>query len=110
MAKMPDIKALSFPELTALIEHARELQESMKRETLEKLATEINEKAASMGVDLDDIIAAHKRLKRKPKGSVAAKYANPDAPSETWSGRGKMPGWLAQRVDKGAAREDFLIK
>src|SRR3954447_26758367 len=28
------------------------------------------------------------------RSEVAAKYANPDNPSETWSGRGRQPKWV----------------
>ena len=42
---------------------------------------------------------------RKP---VAAKYRNP-AGGEYWSGRGRMPHWLADELAKGKKREEFLI-
>jgi len=48
---------------------------------------------------------------RKPqKGAAAApavKYRNPDT-GETWSGRGRMPKWMALAVEHGRSREDFL--
>jgi len=44
---------------------------------------------------------------RKPRPQiVAAKYRNP-AGGETWSGRGRMPKWLAAEVAKGRKREEF---
>lgn len=44
------------------------------------------------------------------KGSVsAAKYANPDNRSQTWTGRGRKPNWLVARLKKGAKVEDFAI-
>ena len=44
------------------------------------------------------------------KGKVAPKYRNPQNPSETWTGRGRMPLWIKTLTDKGAKREKFLIK
>ena len=41
---------------------------------------------------------------------VAAKYANPDNPSETWTGRGRKPRWLAARLKAGDKQEKFLLK
>ena len=41
---------------------------------------------------------------------VAPKYRNPDNPSETWSGRGVPPKWLAEKIAAGGSREDFLIE
>lgn len=39
---------------------------------------------------------------------VAAKYRGPN--SETWSGRGLMPRWLAALVAQGQTKEEFAIK
>lgn len=44
------------------------------------------------------------------KGSkVAPKYRNPENPTETWTGRGRQPRWLAAKVKKGSKATDFLI-
>ena len=41
---------------------------------------------------------------------VAAKYVNPDDPSETWTGRGRKPRWLSAKLKEGDRIEKFLIK
>jgi DNA-binding protein H-NS len=47
----------------------------------------------------------------KLKGQkVKPKYRNPDKRSETWTGRGRMPLWMAALVKKGKKADDFLIK
>jgi DNA-binding protein H-NS len=46
---------------------------------------------------------------RRPYPRVLPKYRNPSDPSETWSGRGKMPRWLKTQIGKGRAIEDFRI-
>jgi len=43
------------------------------------------------------------------RGPVAAKYRNPENPSETWAGRGLKPRWLAAALKSGKKQEDFLI-
>ena len=43
-------------------------------------------------------------------GKVPPKYRNPAKRSETWTGRGKQPRWLAELVKKGKKPEDFLIR
>lgn len=42
---------------------------------------------------------------RKP---VAAKYRNP-ATGDAWSGRGRVPKWLAAELAKGRTREEFAV-
>jgi DNA-binding protein H-NS len=47
----------------------------------------------------------------KLKGrKVRPKYHNPDKRSETWTGRGRMPLWMAALLKKGKKQDDFLIK
>ncbi len=41
---------------------------------------------------------------------VKPKYRNPDKRTETWTGRGRMPTWMAAMVKKGKKPTDFLIK
>ena len=48
--------------------------------------------------------------KGRKLGKVAPKYRNPAKPSETWTGRGKQPRWMAAETAKGRKVEDFLIR
>jgi DNA-binding protein H-NS len=41
--------------------------------------------------------------------TVAAKYRNPENPSETWAGRGLKPRWLTAAMKSGKKLEDFAI-
>src|SRR5688572_11556226 len=41
-----------------------------------------------------------KPAKRSKKGQVAVKYRDPKS-GETWSGRGRMASWLAEKVKAG---------
>jgi DNA-binding protein H-NS len=45
----------------------------------------------------------------KGRGKSAAKYANPEDRSQTWTGRGRKPNWLVARLKKGAKVDDFSI-
>ena len=40
---------------------------------------------------------------------VAPKYRNPDNHIETWSGRGRLPRWLAAKLKAGKKLRDFEI-
>jgi len=52
-------------------------------------------------------IADGKARRKYPR--VLPKYRNPEVPSETWSGRGKQPRWLAAAIKSGHKIEDFKI-
>jgi DNA-binding protein H-NS len=40
---------------------------------------------------------------------VVPKFANPDEPSQVWSGRGKQPQWVKEKLASGLALEDLSI-
>lgn len=79
--------------------HAQDRNRSDVRKKVEAIITDA-------GFKVTDIFGG-----RGGKGrTVAAKYANPDDPSETWTGRGRKPRWLNAKVQEGAKIEKFLIK
>lgn len=122
-AKKPDLAAFSLAEL-------RELESEIKaaiteREAAEKAAilAEFEQRAKSSGFSLADIFALPSRSLFKPKkektekveasgkgrGSVAAKYRNPENSLETWSGRGRQPVWVRDQIAGGKTLDDLAI-
>jgi DNA-binding protein H-NS len=100
-----------------------------QREELEDakaaLRAELERRAAELGISVGDVFStvgqqapAEQRAAksgtsaRKPRGDTgtkrAAKYRGPNG--EEWSGRGRMPRWLAALEAEGRGREEFLIQ
>jgi DNA-binding protein H-NS len=47
----------------------------------------------------------------KRKGSVPVRYRDPNNAQHTWTGRGRMPGWMVAATKSGKLRkEKFLVK
>lgn len=46
---------------------------------------------------------------RRPYPEVKPKYRDSSDPSVTWSGRGKLPRWLTERLSSGRKLEEFRI-
>ena len=70
-----------------------------------KLAAEIEEYAAVFGLSIPQLFSHRYRIKLiRP-----AKYVDPADPSRTWSGRGRQPRWLRERILSGAKLDDFRI-
>lgn len=91
-------------EVEAAIIDRKETDRAEVKEKLKALA----EKS---GYDIDEIFGKGRRNGAgKSTGKVAPKYRNPQNPSDTWTGRGRMPLWMKALTDKGAKREKFLIK
>ena len=96
-----------------------DLEKEVAAAIVERKAQEradVKEKLAALaeksGFDLDDLFGKARKngSGSGPRGKVAPKYRNPADPTETWTGRGRMPLWMKALTDKGAKREKFLIK
>lgn len=103
---MIDIQNLSPEELQALIKDAESALQSKQAGMRKQVIAQIKELAASIGVTVE--ITDNKQSK-KSSSSVAAKYANPANPSETWTGRGLAPKWMKELLDQGRNKDEFLI-
>lgn len=122
-----DLTSLSPKQLQKLIGDAkREKLRQQKRAPIDKVRARLTRLAAAEGYTLAELfgiksgakVAAAKPSRgtrraatRHPaKGSkVAPKYRNPANATETWSGRGKHPRWMAALIAGGKKAEDFLI-
>lgn len=107
MARL-NLDKMSLKDLQVLQGEVAAAIESKKVEEREALRAEIASMAATRGFSIQDLVGG-KRAGGK-LGKVAPKYRNPENPSETWTGRGRQPRWLAAMVKKGAKVEKFLIR
>lgn len=47
---------------------------------------------------------------KTPRQPHRAQYQNPADPAQTWSGRGRIPIWMAEAMEaNGTAKEDYLV-
>jgi DNA-binding protein H-NS len=92
-----DIASLSFEELRTLSREVAALIAKRRHETLERL----REEASILGFTADELIPS------KKKSESVAKFT--DGNGNSWSGKGKRPGWLIQAIAEGANIEDFAV-
>ncbi|MBC9246293.1 H-NS histone family protein [Paracoccus sp. 11-3] len=76
-------------------------QERKRRQAL----AAIEEAAREHGFNLAELTGT----KTRRSGTVAPKYANPEDPTLTWTGRGRKPKWVQENLDKGKNLDDLLI-
>ena len=111
-----DVDKLNTRELDALLAAAQRRQALLRtRRPAAIVRRELIKLAASHGYAINDLIDAEassgavKRRKRRSRVQTAAKYRDPGNKRHTWSGRGRMPRWLADKVERGHSVADFLI-
>jgi DNA-binding protein H-NS len=104
MAKDPE--RMSFRELQEFELKVKKAKTSVQERSRSELRQKLESIAADAGFKINDLFGGRGGKGRK----VAAKYANPDDASETWTGRGRKPRWLAAKLKAGEKQEKFLIK
>lgn len=114
--KLPDIDLdeMSMEDLRTLraqIDRAIASFEDRKRR--DALAA-VERAAREHGFALSDLTTPRGGKGRRaaaPAGRPAseARYANPDEPSMTWSGRGRRPRWVSEQIGAGKSLEDMAI-
>jgi DNA-binding protein H-NS len=82
---------------------------SEKRE-LEKRLEKLNQAKTKGGPGKITLASNTDRAPRRKYPKVLAKYCNPQAPLETWSGRGKQPRWLVAALKAGHKLHEFKIR
>lgn len=124
-----DLNNLSKKELDTLITKARKRKTALgKRKPAATVRRKVTAAAKAEGYTIGELFGtggatrtraatgtrkprkAASKTKGRKLGKVPPKYRNPAKPSETWTGRGRQPRWMAAETAKGKKPEDFLIK
>ena len=100
MGKGADLAALD-----SALEQLTGIAEEMRVKEREGLKENIEAMAARAGTSIAELYG-----KVKAPGVRAAKYRNPANLSQTWTGAGRMPGWMTEAKTKGIDPETFKIK
>jgi DNA-binding protein H-NS len=105
---------LSLEQLAKVIEAAQAQHERKREEVRDQLRQEVMEKVRLLGLDPEDLFAIHKRRGNRSsvnaRSTVKPKYRDNRDPTQTWSGRGRLPRWLHERVKAGENKDDYLIQ
>jgi DNA-binding protein H-NS len=105
VVKHDDLECQPVDELWELYEEVSAQLTSMlieKRDLLEKRLRQLDGRFEA------EMHRGKSRRRQYPK--VSPKFRNPEQPSQTWTGRGKQPRWLAAQLRSGRRIEDFQIE
>lgn len=85
------ISELTDEEITALIDKLQASIVARKADAIIRMKAEWEERAATFGMTPENVLGFGAKRKRAPG---KPKYRNPADPTQTWTGRGKRPGWM----------------
>jgi DNA-binding protein H-NS len=93
-----DFQTMTLSDLRLHIAQANEALARKTQEEMEAARKKIQEIAANIGCDAAALIDGRRPARKK--------YGDDDG--NTWTGKGKTPTWLQEKLDEGANLEDFL--
>jgi DNA-binding protein H-NS len=100
-----DLSNLSVAELKALKGSIDSFIDGRRQSELLDLCQKIDDMVEASGFTLEEVLQARTPKKRV----VLPKYRNPGNPEQTWSGRGRKPGWVDELVKSGGDLNACLI-
>jgi len=100
-----ELDGMSYKQLLDLEEKIQNAIAVKRDEEKASVKAALADLATKHGFSVDELYGK----RGKGKGSAAAKYRNPDNPSETWTGRGRKPNWLVAKLKKGGKIDQFAI-
>ena len=95
---------MSFAELHELKQKLDQEIGSRQKEEKANAKKKILQIARLHGLSLEELTSSPKE-----RAPVAPKYANPVDKSQTWTGRGRQPVWMAQALATGKTFEELAI-
>jgi DNA-binding protein H-NS len=107
-----DLSKLSNDEMKELQKQLEQESEEREQQQFEHVAKQYRDLAASIGMKPEEVVMGMQRggkriLSRKAIKNI--KFQNPDNRSQTWTGLGKRPNWLVEKLESGAKLNDFKI-
>jgi DNA-binding protein H-NS len=106
MAKINGLDKMSYADLAQLRTQIDRMMVDKQNSERVALRQKLADMAKEHGLSLEEVLGKG----RKGKGSVAPKYRDPKNPTNTWTGRGRMPRWMVAATKGGkSSKNDFLI-
>lgn len=103
---MVNLEEMSLNELKKLQKDVTKAIDSFEERARKAALAEVDAVARQHGFTIDQLLGKTAAPVRKP---VAAKYADPANPSDTWSGRGRKPKWVVAYLESGKSLDDLAI-
>lgn len=103
-----NLNDMSLDELKKLQTQINKAISSFEERRKQEVMAQLEAKAKEMGFTMAELLGKS-AVKGKSRSAAAPKYAHPENPSVTWSGRGRKPGWVVEALAAGKSLDDLAI-
>ena len=111
-----DLKSMSRKELEKHLKDVQKALTTVQARELKDAKKAAEKAAAEFGFTLNEITGtkepAPKPKTNKPKASgpkSKPKFANPENPKQTWTGKGRQPKWYRAHIENGVKAEAMQL-
>lgn len=104
-----DLAALPLKELKALEKKVAKAIATFETRQKQAALAALEEKAKEMGFSLAELTGAIGGGRGKVKSVGVPKYANPENPAQTWTGKGRRPEWFVVAMAAGKSPEELAL-
>jgi DNA-binding protein H-NS len=110
-----NLKGLSLTELKSLSARIDKAIARTEKQQKKQALVAVEKLAKAHGLELSDLVGQPVDPKKQAKAKTPKKapskpmYRNPADPKQTWTGKGRRPGWYVAAIEAGTAEKDLLI-
>ena len=106
-----DLSGYNLSELKGLQSDVEKAIKDRQQQDVQQARDQILAIAKNAGISVDELLAKSAKKANKGRGQkVQPQYQNPKESSQTWTGRGRKPRWMAQALTSGKTLDDFRMK
>ena len=103
-----DLNSMSLDDLKKLQKDVSKAVDGYEARQRKEAFAAADAAARELGFTLAELTGGAQVKKTGPLSPP--KYRHPENPEQTWTGRGRQPDWMKDALEKGQAKEDFLIE
>lgn len=103
---MIDLDTLSLDDLKKLQKDVKAAITNFETRELKRRLEKVEAFAREQGLTQADLALL---LQKKARRVSAGKFANPEDPSQTWTGLGRRPQWFVDATARGLTKEQMAI-
>lgn len=106
-----DLSGYNLNELKSLQGDVEKAIKDRQHQDLQKAREQVLAIAKEAGISVEELLATSSKKVNKAGGQKAQpQYQNPKDTSQTWTGRGRKPKWIADALAGGKKLDDFRMK
>lgn len=104
-----DLTDYSRADLENLARDIEKALEQRRKDEIKKVREDFKRIAAAAGVTVEEAMGLTSGGAKGAKTPSAPKYANPNDPSQTWTGKGRQPVWFKDAMQAGISPDSLEI-